>query len=344
MAESRRAPNMYDVATRAGVSHQTVSRVLNGSHGVLPATRDRVLAAIAELGYRRNLAARTLATSRTRAIGVLTPATTDFGPTSSLHAIERAVREAGYQPLITSTPVDAGAVRASLEFLLGRSVEALVVIAPYRVVRDALAEVVDRPPVVALQTGDPADGVTVDQVAGARLAARHLVELGHRRIQQLVGPDDFVEAGVRRAAAAEVLTAAGLELLPDLHGDWTADSGYAAAAALDPRATAVLCGNDQMALGLVHALADRGRRVPDEVSVVGFDDIPESAHSLPPLTTVHQDFGEVGRRAVARLIAMLEGDDADGVDGGARGAPAAGVEPWLVVRGSTAPRGGEETM
>jgi DNA-binding LacI/PurR family transcriptional regulator len=328
MAESRRAPNMYDVATRAGVSHQTVSRVLNGAPRVRPDTRDRVLAAIAELGYRRNLAARTLATSRTRAIGVLTPATADFGPTSSLHAIERAVREAGYQPLITSTPVDAEAVRASLEFLLGRSVEALVVIAPYRVVLDALAEVVDPPPVVALQTGDPADGVTVDQVAGARLAARHLVDLGHRRVQQLVGPDDFVEAGVRRDAAAEVLAGAGLEPLPDLRGDWTADSGYAAAAALDPRATGVLCGNDQMALGLIHALADRGLRVPEEVSVVGFDDIPESAHSLPPLTTVHQDFEEVGRRAVARLIGLLDGPAAESPTG---------VEPWLVVRGSTAP-------
>ncbi|GAA2090187.1 LacI family DNA-binding transcriptional regulator [Pseudolysinimonas kribbensis] len=351
MVESRRAPNMYDVATRAGVSHQTVSRVLNGSHGVLPATRDRVLGAIAELGYRRNLAARTLATSRTRAIGVLTPATADFGPTSSLHAIERAVREAGYQSLITSTPVDAEAVRASLEFLLGRSVEALVVIAPYRVVLDALAEVADPPPVVALQTGDPADGVTVDQVAGARLAARHLVELGHRWVQQLVGPDDFVEAGVRRDAAAEVLAAAGLEPLPDLRGDWTADSGYAAAAALDPRATAVLCGNDQMALGLVHALADRGRRVPEEVSVVGFDDIPESAHSLPPLTTVHQDFVEVGRRAVARLLALLEGEVAPSVGSTRSDATEAAtsrkdsrVEPWLVVRGSTAPRGAEETM
>jgi DNA-binding LacI/PurR family transcriptional regulator len=344
-------PNMYDVAARAGVSHQTVSRVLNGFEGIRPGTRDRVLAAIRELGYRRNLAARTLVTSRTRAIGVLTPATADFGPVSSLHAIERAVREAGYQPLITSTPLDGDAVRESLGFLLDQSIEALVVIAPYRVVHDALDELADPPPVVTLQTGDPADGVAVDQAAGARLAARHLVELGHRAIQQLVGPDDFVEAAVRREAAAAALAEAGAAALPELHGDWTADSGYAAAAFLAPSATAVLCGNDQMALGLIHALADRGLRVPEEISVVGFDDIPESAHSLPPLTTVHQDFEEVGRRAVARLMALLDGDAA-GIDRarsrGARDArPADGgrstrgsVEPWLVVRASTAvPRG-----
>lgn len=336
---------MYDVARRAGVSHQTVSRVLNGVDGVLPATRDRVLGAIRELGYRRNLAARTLVTSRTRAIGVLTPATADFGPTSTLHAVEHAVRAAGYQPLITSTPVDAEAARASLDFLLGRSVEALVVIAPYRVVLDAVADLGDSLPVVALQTA-AADGVGIDQAAGARIASQHLLDLGHRAVQQLTGPDDFVEAGVRRDAAAAVLSAAGALPLPDLHGDWTADSGYAAGAALDPRATAALCGNDQMALGLMHALADAGRHVPGEISVVGFDDIPESAHSLPPLTTVHQDFGAVGRRAVARALALLNAEESlpgasdDGrVPDATPRAPRVGaeaIEPWLVVRGSTA--------
>jgi DNA-binding LacI/PurR family transcriptional regulator len=372
---------MYDVAARAGVSHQTVSRVLNGFDGIRPETRARVEAAIRELGYRRNLAARTLVTSRTRAIGVLTPATADFGPTSTLHAVERAIRAAGYQPLITSTPIEGAAVRESLEFLLDQSIEALVVIAPYRVVLDAVEALADPPPVVTLQTGVEADGVAVDQAAGARLAARHLVDLGHRRVQQVVGPDDFVEAGVRRDAAAAVLSTAGLAELPRLRGDWTADSGYAAAASLDPRATAVLCGNDHMALGLIHALADRGRRVPGDVSVVGFDDIPEAAHSLPPLTTVHQDFEEVGRRAVAHLIAILDSarpahdlarthgdpvggtgvrakstsavrdrdattaapedatttapEDATAPDAvGPAGAP---VEPWLVVRASTAP-------
>ena len=326
---------MYDVAARAGVSHQTVSRVLNGFAGIRPETRDRVEAAIADLGYRPNKAARALVTSRTRAIGVLAPATTDFGPTSSLHAIERAVRDAGYHPLITSTPVEAEAVRASLEFLLDQSIEALVVIAPYRVVLDELRELHGELPIVALQTGEFADAradastVGIDQVAGARLAVRHLLELGHRDIQQLAGPDAFIEAAVRRRAVDEELSVHGIPKLPTLTGDWSADSGYAAGALVDRAATAIVCGNDQMALGLVHALTDLGRRVPQDVSVVGFDDIPESAHSLPPLTTVHQDFEEVGRRAVRALVGRLEGRDADG--------PSVAVTPELVVRQSTAP-------
>lgn len=340
---------MHDVARRAGVSHQTVSRVLNGAERVLPATRERVLAAIEELGYRRNLAARALVTSRTRAIGVLAPATADFGPISSLHAVELAVRDAGYQPLITSTPVSAAAARESVEFLLRRSVEALIVIAPYRVVLDAVADLGESLPVVTLQTAAAADGVGIDQAAGARMASRHLLDLGHRAVQQLTGPDDFVEAGVRRDAAAAVLSAAGAVPLPDLHGDWTADSGYAAGAALDPRATAVLCGNDQMALGLMHALADAGRQVPGELSVVGFDDIPESAHSLPPLTTVHQDFGEVGRRAVARLIPLLNAEESlPGASDDGRAPQATPrepqIQPWLVVRGSTAPPFAKRSM
>jgi DNA-binding LacI/PurR family transcriptional regulator len=318
---------MYDVAERAGVSHQTVSRVLNDFPGIRPETRDRVVAAIAELGYRPNKAARALVTSRSRAIGVLVPATTDFGPTSSLHAIERAVRQAGYQPLVTSTPLEADAVRESLDFLLDQSIEALVAIAPYRVVLDRLRDLHPELPVVTLQTGDA--GAGIDQAAGARLAARHLIELGHRTIQQLAGPDDFLEAAVRRRAVEEELAAHGLTALPVLTGDWSADSGYAAGASLDPDATAVVCGNDQMALGLIHALADAGRGVPRDVSVVGFDDIPESAHSLPPLTTIHQDFEEVGRRAVAALIQLL--------DAGAEVATDP-IVPTLVVRGSTARR------
>lgn len=325
---------MYDVAARAGVSHQTVSRVLNGFAGIRPGTRAKVLAAIADLNYRPNRAARALVTSRSRAIGVLMPATAEFGPVSTLHAIESAARAAGYHVLVTSTLIETDAVRASLEFLLDQSIEALVVIAPYRVVIDELAAIPDDVPTAVLQTGDTeaAGAIAVDQGAGARLATRHLLDLGHRRIQQLIGPVDFLEAVVRREAVDAELAAAGVAPLPLLHGDWTAESGYAAGSALDPRTTAVVCGNDQMALGLIHALADLGRGVPADVSVVGFDDIPESAHSLPPLTTVHQDFEEVARRAVHDLVARLEGRSGDRVE--------RSVAPALVVRRSTARLGG----
>ena len=318
---------MYDVARRAAVSHQTVSRVLNDFAGIRPETRDRVLAAIAELGYRPNKAARALVTQRSRAIGVLVPATTDFGPTSSLHAIERAVRGAGYQPLVTSTPLESAAIAESLEFLLDHSIEALVAIAPYRVLLESLAGLDRELPVVTVQTGD-ADGAAagIDQVAGARAAVQHLVDLGHRAIQQLAGPDEFLEAAVRRRTVDAEVARHGLTGLPTLTGDWSADSGYAAGARVDPAATAVVCGNDQMALGLIHALVDGGRRVPQDVSVIGFDDIPESAHSLPPLTTVHQDFEEVGRRAVALVVERLDGRDPLSL---------APIVPTLTVRAST---------
>lgn len=324
-----RAPNMHDVAARAGVSHQTVSRVLNGFEGIKPATKARVEDAIRDLGYRRNLAARTLATRRTRTIGVLVPATADFGPTRSLLALERATRDAGYRSLVTSTTLDTDAVRESLGFLLDQGIEALVVIAPYDVVLAEVARLDARIPTVELQSGEHAasGSVTVDQAAGARLAVRHLLALGHRRIQQITGPPEFLEAGVRRDAVEAELRAAGVDGLPVLQGDWTADSGYARGAELDPATTAVVCGNDQMALGLVHALADLGRRVPDDVSVVGFDDIPEAAHSLPPLTTVHQDFDAVGALAVEALLGALDGSE----DLAPRR-----VEPWLVERRSTA--------
>jgi DNA-binding LacI/PurR family transcriptional regulator len=326
--EPGRTPSIYDVARRAGVSHQTVSRVLNGYAGIRPTTRDRVLVAVDELGYRPNRAARALATSRSHSIGVLVPATADFGPTSSLHSVEQAARDEGFHALVTSTRLDEESVRASLEFLVAQSIEALVVIAPYRVVIDALARVPADIPTVALQTGAAGtdDLVGVDQVAGGRLAAEHLLALGHRRIQQLTGPAEFLEAAVRRDAVEASLLAAGIAPLPHLAGDWTADSGYAAGTLVDPTATAVVCGNDQMALGLIHALADLGRRVPDDVSIIGFDDIPESAHSLPPLTTVHQDFREVGVRAVRHLVARLHGEEP--------GAEAP-IAPTLVRRAST---------
>jgi DNA-binding LacI/PurR family transcriptional regulator len=317
---------MYDVAEVAGVSHQTVSRVLHGFEGIRPDTRERVLAAIRETGYRPNLAARMLVTRRSRAIGVLAPASADFGPVSTLQAVEQAIRAAGWQPLVTSTPVDAESVREGLELMLGRSVEALVVIAPYQVVLEEVARLTEELPVIVLQTGEATD-VTVDQAEGARLAVRHLAGLGHRRVQLLTGPAEFLESGVRREAAHDELRRGGVAVAPDLAGDWTADSGYALAALLDPEATAVLCANDQMAIGLIHGLADRGLRVPDDVSVVGFDDIPESAHTLPPLTTVHQAFDEVARRAVERVVGQLEHAEAR---------PGSPVPARLVERASTA--------
>ncbi len=320
---------MHDVAALAGVSHITVSRVLNDYPSIRPETRERVLAAIAELGYRRNLAARALVTSRTRAIGVLAPEVAQHGPASSVLAVESAARENGYHPLVTAAAVEHDATVAALEFLLDQAVEALVVIAPHETVLAAIRDLDIRVPLVTLQAPDRPGGIGVDQAAGARLATEHLIGLGHRRIQHLAGPEGYLEASARRDGHLAAMADAGLQPGPELAGDWSAASGFAAAAALDPDTTAVVAANDQMAIGLLAALADARRPVPEHVSVVGFDDVPEAPFVRPALTTVHQDFALIGRRAVDALLAQLTPEGAAEV--------AAVIPPRLVVRGSTAP-------
>jgi DNA-binding LacI/PurR family transcriptional regulator len=329
---------MHDVAALAGVSHITVSRVLNDYPAIRPETRERVLAAIAELGYRRNLAARALVTSRTRAIGVLSPAVAQHGPASSVLAVESAARERGYHPLVTAAAVEHDATVAALEFLLDQAVEALVVIAPHETVLRAIRDLDIRVPLVTLQAPDRPGGIGVDQAAGARLATEHLLALGHTRIQHLAGPERYLEAAARRAGYADAMGRAGLSAGVPLSGDWSAASGFAAAARLEPDTTAVVAANDQMAIGLMAALADAGRVVPDEVAVVGFDDVPEAAYVRPALTTVHQDFELVGRRAVEVLLAQLRDDEAEpGIEGEGPDAVADVIPPRLVVRASTAP-------
>ncbi len=321
-----RAPNMADVASRAGVSHQTVWRVLNGSAVVRPATRERVLAAVEELGYRRNLSARRLVTNRSMAIGVLGPATAHFGPMRSMYTVEHAVRAAGYHALLVSAEPDES--RSALDGLLDQSVEALVVIAPYQSTLRAIDEIRAGVPIVVLQAGATSSGISVavDQAAGVRAVVDHLLGLGHTRIQHIAGPRDFTDARLRADAFVRHIKRRGLPALPVLYGDWSPESGYRLAQQLD-QTTAVLCANDQMALGAVHAFVEAGRAVPADVSVVGFDDIPESAHMLPPLTTVHQDFETVGRRAVQALLDQLNRREPK---------KSALIKPRLVIRASTA--------
>jgi len=276
------------------------------------------------------VAARTLATSRSRAIGVLAPAVTDYGPTSTVQGIEFAARAADYHSLVTTAADDRDSIVSGLGFLLDQAVEALVVIAPQQRVLAALREFDIRVPIATLQAVELGAGtaVSVDQSAGARLVMTHLLGLGHRRIQHLAGPLDFFEAAARNAAYQQALESAGLPRPQNLPGDWTAEAGYQAASRLAPETTAVFSANDQMALGLVHGLVDLGRRVPHDVSVVGFDDVPEAKFYLPALTTVRQDFEQIGRVAVESLIRQIEGAPAEHV---------APLEARLIVRDSTAP-------
>jgi DNA-binding LacI/PurR family transcriptional regulator len=323
-----RGPSMHDVAALAGVSHQTVSRVLNDFEGIRPDTRQRVLEAIDELGYRRNLAARTLATGRSHAIGVLAPETPNYGPMTTLYSTQRAAALAGFHPLITTTSHDPDKVLSGLDFLLGRGIDALLVVAQSPAVTAIVESLNTDIPVAYVLTGHPqADrSVAVDQAAGARLAMEHLYALGHRTFQHIAGPAGFTEADMRRETFHAFLDEHGLTPAPDLEGDWSSDSGFTAGLAIDADATAVFVANDQMASGAIHALRTRGLTVPFDVSVVGFDDTSDSAHASPPLTTIHQDFEAVGEQAVAMLVGRLSDP--------ATPAPPP-LRPWLVERAST---------
>ncbi len=323
---------MADVAGRAGVSVMTVSRVLNGFPGVAEATRQRVEEAVAALGYRANPAARVLAGGRSRTLGVIAVETQQFGPSHMLYGIEAAARGAGHVLSFVTMAPGADEIDATLDHLRAAHVEGVIVIAPVRPVIEAVAGLDADLPLVVVG-GDPSvrtSTVTIDQEAGARMATAHLLGLGHRTVHHVSGPADWIDATERQRAWAETLAAHRAPPGRFVEGDWTAQGGYAAGTQLaqDPTVTAVFAANDQTALGILRALHEHGRSVPDDVSVVGYDDIPEAAYLVPPLTTVRQDLGEVGRRGVELLLAMVDGGPAQ---------RHVMVAPELVVRASTAP-------
>jgi DNA-binding LacI/PurR family transcriptional regulator len=329
-----RPPGMLDVARLAGVSHQTVSRVLNEHPSVRPETRARVQAAIAELGYRRNPAARALATNRSSTIGLLTATSSRSGPVSTLVAVEEASRAAGLWVSVASLRAyDPSSVRSALDHFLDQGVEGIIVIAPVEeAVQAALSVALDVPMVIVaprVDRGDRTLAVGVDQRCGARLVVRHLAELGHIRIAHLGGPEGWLDAAERERGWRAELAAQGLAAAELLSGDWTAASGFAAAAGLHPATTAVFAANDQMAIGLVRALVERGIRIPQDVSVAGFDDIEIAGFALPPLTTVRQDFAALGLAAVRALLGLLSGGTIE---------RETLIEPVLVVRASTGTR------
>jgi DNA-binding LacI/PurR family transcriptional regulator len=331
-----RPPGMHDVARVAQVSHQTVSRVLNDHPHVRPTTRDRVQRAIAELGYRRNAAARSLVTRRSGVIGLLTPRTELYGPTSSMIAVEAAAREAGYFVSLASVAEStAEALDDAVEHFKDQAAEAVVLIVPAREWIAAARVVSADIPVVMMgadvrSNQSSSTTVSVDNDAGARLVTAHLRELGHRDVAHVSGPTSSPEALARRRGWRAEMRRSGLE--PDrlYTGDWSSASGYAAGQQMvaDGVPSAVFSGNDQMALGILRAFAEAGVRVPDDVSLAGFDDVPDCAYFTPPLTTLRQDFPALAARCVDILGQILRGQPTRSVR----------IRPRLIVRTSTAPR------
>jgi DNA-binding LacI/PurR family transcriptional regulator len=332
-ARPRRPAVMADVAQLAGVSHQTVSRVVNGSAHVRPETRQRVLAAMDRLDYRPNPAARALVTGRSGTLGVVSFDTTLHGPASTLFAIEQAAHAVGYFITIVSLlALDRASVLGAIERLRVQGVDGILVITPHEGAAEALVNLPTGVPVVAVEAGRPDSVplVAVDQRSGAVAATQLLLDLGHRTVWHVAGPPDFLEAQQRLEGWRATLEASGAEVPPVLVGDWSPRSGYQVGLRLaeDPDVTAVFVSNDQMALGVLRALHEHGRTIPGHVSVVGFDDVPEAEYFTPPLTTVRQNFAEVGRGSLRLLLEVMRG-----------GQPPQylAVAPELVVRRSTAP-------
>jgi len=331
-AVGTKAPVLRDVARLAGVSHQTVSRVLNDSPLVSEAARAKVQAAVAQLGYRPHASARALATRRTMHLGVVCVGAEQYGPSLTLMAAAAAAREAGYTcnlyPLET---VDRRAMRAALDQLTRDAVDGILVIAPTDSAADAVEGQLTDIPLVMFEPGldNGTTKIAIDEALGARLATRHLLDLGHATVHHVSGPQGWLGTRTRIEGWRAELAAAGRPAYAPVAGDWSSRSGYDAGQDLarDPSVTAVFVANDQMAIGVMAAMADAGRHVPSQVSIVGFDDIPEVTWSRPALSTVQLDFAEVGRRCVQRLLGYIDGDEVQTTDA---------VRPHLLTRASSA--------
>ncbi|MFE2560563.1 LacI family DNA-binding transcriptional regulator [Streptomyces sp. NPDC059352] len=324
---------MADVAARARVSTQTVSRVANNHQNVHPETRRRVLEVMRDIGYRPNLAARALVTGKFGAIGVVTFDVAAHGNSRTLEAIVSALQDTDYLVNLISVRSHTGsAVLRAFERLKSQAVDGII-LNEAQVLDTPVARFPPGMPLVITDGdgGHPHPVVQTDHAEGVDLAVGHLLGLGHRTVWHLAGPPDSYPARRRVQAWRATLQAAGAPSPPVLHGDWSGESGYHVGRQLatEPDLTAVFCANDQMALGAMKALHEAGRRVPEDVSVVGFDNLSEAAFFQPGLTTVDPDFDRIGRLCVTRLLEQIQ-----------ERPPAVrrvqSVPPRLIVRDSTA--------
>ncbi|MBX7236007.1 MAG: LacI family transcriptional regulator [Caldilineales bacterium] len=345
MAATRKVPTtLKEVAKEAGVSIQTVSRVVNERPDVAPETRQRVLSIIDRLGYRPNVLARSLIRRRSHTLGVVTAGLMYTGPSRTLNGIAAQAQRMNYSLLVKELP-DFGGFRVQplLDDLLARQVDG--VIWAVAEVGENRAEFVDHlveaPVPIVFLTMAPRAGwhiVAIDNEAGGRLATEHLLAQGRRRIGHITGPLDWWEARERRAGWEAALAAAGMPAPAPwcVEGDWSSISGSEGIAQLlaqVPDLEAVFVGNDQMALGVLHYAHRRGIRVPGDLAVVGFDDITEAAYFSPPLTTIHHDQHRLGCTAVQEIVRRIEAEQEDNTTGG--DPRYAHIQPTLIVRESS---------
>lgn len=311
MMNTMKPITLYDVARHAGVSYQTVSRVINQGAHVSARTREKVMAAMAELHYIPNRGAQQLAGKRTRALGLLTADLALHAPSQIAAAVKSRAGQTGVSVIISMLEQhDDAACMLAVQELLAQRVEGLVINVPLENERASmLAELAHPVPTLFLDVSEAAEvnSLIFDAGQGARLGVSHLLEQGHQRIALLGGPSSSVSARARMAGWTSALDTAGLAPCGCEHGDWSAASGYEKGhqlLAASPLPQAILVANDQMALGVIRACAEKGLRVPGHISVVGYDDTADSAWYSPPLTTVRQAFREAGERSVDWLLAQ----------------------------------------
>ncbi|MEW6404690.1 MAG: LacI family DNA-binding transcriptional regulator [Chloroflexota bacterium] len=332
-------PTIRDVARQAGVSHQTVSRVINNSEDVLPETRALVQAAIEKLGYRPSAIARSMARGQTHTLACLSPNLTDYTFASVIEGAEMEARQHGYF-MLSSSAADPDAFRSLVDELVGhRRVDGLIIINPYS---DKRYEFVpEKFPVVfvgAHSHGEPISSVCLDDEKVAYEATRHLISLGHSRIAMVTGPLEEDCSLDRTTGYHRALEEAGIEAEETLivEGDWSATSGQEALLSLVQRGripTAVFAQNDRMAMGILSAARNSGLKVPSQLAVIGVDDMPLSSHFDPPLTTMRQDMPRIGQEAARILVDRIEKKNTE--------IQKVELAAQLVVRHSTLNEGGD---
>ncbi|MFJ5962264.1 LacI family DNA-binding transcriptional regulator [Pseudarthrobacter oxydans] len=332
-APMRRKPTINDVAQVAGVSFGTVSRVLNDAPDVSAATRKRVLQVIKDIGYRRNRAATALVTSRSMSIGILSDGSPRFGPVGTLMALENVARKKGYATTVISVEKpDEESVQAALDTLDDTGVGGIIVIAPHVEMAAAVWNASFRVPVEMIAAGASSTPnvftYSENQELGARLATQHLIDLGHTDIAHIAGSMDWFDGRVRKRGWEAALRDAGLPQGLCIEGDWSPRWAYETGLKFvreDRVPQAIFAASDHTALGLIRAFAENGVRVPEDVSIVGFDDIEGSDFFLPPLTTVRQDFAALATMSMEVLTGAMEGREVDRTP----------IAPTLVVRNSS---------
>ena len=330
----RRAPSIEDVARLAGVSAQTVSRVSTGAARVSADTRARVIAAMDQLGYSPNHAARALRNGAFGTIGLLAHRFERTGEALTTEGVIEAAQAQDYAVTVVGVRhADPTEWESAAHLLTHQAIDGLIIIRAEEATPESLA----LPAGLAVVVSDSRlvghyPAVVADQVQGTFDAVGHLLALGHRTVHHIAGPADSEPANVRVASWQRCLEGAGIAPPRLWRGDWTARSGYELGhqVAADDTVTAVYCANDEMALGLMRALHELGRRVPDDISVVGFDGIALSEYAYPPLTTVKQDFHTIGHELVRILLEQLRSQSRPAQD-------RLVVPTELIVRGTTAP-------